>query len=218
MDVLRHLYHFLHLRSPERLRLPKIIQKLIHGIHTTQDDFHLRKTRCKTHCERGCTCRRIHLMKNPGRLRRNIGERAAFHRLHHDHLFAVPDCRFITQPGLNRFAVPIQVIDLKLYDIHFRMAGQDLIQQIRRVMKRKTDNPRLPVPFQFLQKLKFPVFFRDLIIRSIQPMQKIHIKIIDTAALQLKLKTAAAVIIGLHHISRQLIRQKKLLPGMTFHN
>ena len=45
--------------------------------------------------------------------------------------------RLIAFPGLDAFAVPIQIVELELHELHLRVLGQHLVQILRRVMEGK---------------------------------------------------------------------------------
>ena len=66
-----------------------------------------------------------------------IGQGAAFDRLHDDHGFAVFSGYFIAGTGLNILVFPVSIVDLQLNEFYVRMIRQNLIQQFGGVMERE---------------------------------------------------------------------------------
>ena len=79
------------------------------------------------------------VLEQLGGLRRHMSQNAALYRLHHHHLLAVLDGDFIAPAGLDILAVPVQIVDLQLDEVHLRVRGKNLVQQRGGVVERKTD-------------------------------------------------------------------------------
>ena len=62
---------------------------------------------------------------------RRICQHTALDRLHDNHRFAVLSGYFVAGFCLNRRSLPVCVVDLQLYELHFRVLVQDLLQLFR---------------------------------------------------------------------------------------
>lgn len=77
-----------------------------------------------------------------------------FDRLHDDNRFAVFYGYIIAGFALNPLAVPIQIVDLQLDKLHFRVPGEYIIQQVGRAMEGEAGNFYKPLRFFIQQPVK----------------------------------------------------------------
>ena len=188
---------------------------LLHGAHTGQDDLHSGQGLGKAHRPGGRTPIGVDFPQQSCRFLRQCGQAATLHRLHDDDLFAVPRRHLIAGSGLQRGALPVQIVDLQLNIIHLRVAGQDLIQQLGAVMIGKADLLCKPLFLQLREEFKLMELFCDAIVSGVEPVKQVHIEPFQPAALALLFKIALAVLFLLHLPGGQLIRHPVGFPGVA---
>ena len=84
------------------------------------------------------------------------------------------------------------------------MFCQNFVQQVCCVVVRKANFLRQAFFFQFLQESKFVVFFCQIVVLLVKPVQHIYIKIFHTATGQLGVELCPAVVIAFYIVACQL--------------
>ena len=177
----------------------------------------MRQALYETQCPGRHAAIRVDVPKQFLCFRRETRQRSTLDRLHPHDGFSVFFRHPIAVSRLNGGAVPVQIIDLELDNIHFRVGGENLVQQSCAVVIGKADFLCLSRRFQFPKECKFVELFADSVIVPVQPVKQIDIKIIYTAPLALLFKVNLAIGMGLNLPTRQLIRKDKGFPQMALH-
>ena len=142
---------------------------------------------------------------------------AALNGLHDNDLFTMTYCGLVTQASLYIRIFPVQIIDLELHKLHFRMFRQHLFQQIRPIVKRKTNMLHLSFHLFLPYKSECVQFLCLCIADCIYIVQNIVIDSIQPQSFQLALKYLFHLFLSLQQIQRQFIRDCIGKSRMSFY-
>ena len=143
----------------------------------------------------------------------HLGQRAALHRLHDDHRFAVFFGHLIALAGLHPFAVPVQIVQLQLDKFHLGVFGQHLVQQIGMVMEGETDMLDQPLFLLLLQPAEAVQLLVDFVMLGAHVVQQVIVKIPRAGLLQLGVEDLVPVLQVVDEACVQLVRQREGIPA-----
>ena len=199
----------------EILHIAGVVQQLGHIAHAGEHDLHVGLAGRETDGPgRHRGFRRVgfeHFLHRPG----HFGQRAALDRLHDDDRLAVLFGYLIAFAGLHALAVPVQIIDLELYKLHFRVLGQDAVQQVRMVVEGKADVPDHTLFLLLLQPGKAVQLFVDLVVLGAHVVQQVVVKIPRAGLFQLGVEDLVPILQRMDEARMQFVRQGEAVPRMA---
>ena len=145
----------------------------------------------------------------------HLGQRAALDRLHDNDRLAVLDGGLIALAGLHAFAVPVQIVQLQLHELHLRVFGQHAVQQLGVVVEREADVPHQALGLFLLQPGKAVQLGVDLVVVGADVVQQVIVKILDAGLAALLVKDAVAVLFGFQEPGVQLVRQREAVARVA---
>ena len=149
---------------------------------------------------------------------RRIRQHAALDRLHDDDGLVVFPRRFVTGPGLNGRIFPVAVIDLELYELHFRVRLQNGFQFLRRGMERETDMTDLAFLLLFLHEGPHIEVVEKFRAALAEIVQQIEIEIARARLFQRSLELCGGVFPRLAVDPGRVLRgELEFLPRITLH-
>ena len=125
--------------------------------------------------------------------------------------------RLIDGAGLDPFALPVQIVELDLDELHFRVLRQDPVQQLRRVVEGKAYMPHQALTPLLQKPVEAVILFIDRVAVGLDAMQQIIVEILRAGQLQLLLKDAVAVLKGVDKVAVELGGQRETIPGPAVH-
>ena len=119
--------------------------------------------------------------------------------------------------GVNPGAVPVQVVDLQLDELHLRVLGEDLVQQLRVVVVGEAR-----VLYQalglFLQQPVKAVELLELVVDvPLDAVEQVVVEIPGAGLFQLGVEDLVPVLQGVEEPGVELGGQGKALPGVAVH-
>ena len=147
--------------------------------------------------------------------RRKVHQSSSLDRLHDDHLSAVLYGNVVALLALNSGIVVIKIVYLKLNCLYLGLLGQDLVKYIRRVVERHCYMLDLSLSVMLVHRFKRLAALMLFIRVSVERMEKIKIKIFNSAYLKLLLKERTNLLLGLEKPIRKLVCQNVLTSVVT---
>ena len=150
-------------------------------------------------------------------LLRKLCQCTALDRLHDYDLFAMLYRRLIAPAGLYLCILPVQIVQLQLYELRLRMLCKDLIEHLCTVVEGKSDVLYLALCLFLHCKSKAVQTLHGLIMLRIQRVQKIIVKILHAAFFPLLVENALHILFFLQLHDRQLRRQRIAVAVLARH-
>lgn len=204
-------------QGDEVLHVGGVVLHLLHGGHAGEHHQHVVQAGGKPDAPGGDGQLRLLPAHQLLRLRREMDQLAALHRLHDHHLLAVFHRRLIAGPGLDGFAVPVEVVQLQLDDLHLRVLGEDLVQHRRTVVEGEAQVADLPLVPQLFHLLKGVELLRLGVGGGVQGVEPVVVHIVGAQPLELLGKIPAGVPVVLQQEGGQLGGDGEGVPGMPVH-
>ena len=120
--------------------------------------------------------------------------------------------------GLDPLALPVQIVELHLHKLHVGIFGQDLIQQLGRVVEGKAGVLHKAFGLLLEKPVEAVVFLVLQIVGGLDAVDEIIVKIACAGLLELFVEDPVAVLEGMEEAAVQLGGQRKAVPGIAVHN
>ena len=130
------------------------------------------------------------------------------------------DDGLIALAGLHPLVLPVQIVELDLDELHLRVGGQDLVQEVRLVMEGEAQVANLPRRLLLLEVGEGVQPLGRLIAGLVDVVEQVVIKVLHPAFLQLLVEDRVLVGLGaavLEAHEGHLRRQGEAVPAMALH-
>ena len=148
-----------------------------------------------------------------------IGQLATLHRLHHHHRLVVGHRHLVAAAGLHLGVLPVQIVDLKLDEVHLRVLGEHLLQQLGGAVEGEARLTDVPFRLLLLDKGEAVQPLGDLVVLVVDAVEQIVVEKLHAAALELELEHVGLLLGGgLFQLGQgQLGGQGEGVPGVPLH-
>ena len=109
----------------------------------------------------------------------------------------------------------VQVVKLELNDFDLGILRQDLVQELRGIVKGQPYMANLSLGFQLEGLLIGPALLVVVVVLLALSMHQVKVKIVHTAVRQLRLKQRAHIRLGFEKTAGELVRQQVALSGVA---
>ena len=208
---------FLLVQRLEILHVTGVVVKLLHIAHAAEHRQHIRQRSAVANCPRCRAHVGVHLFHHLLHFGRHICQTAAFHRLHHNHWFAVFFANLVALPALHG-AVPVDIVDLKLHIFKFGVCGKHMLQRFAVVVKRESDMLCLTLGFQLLQE--FPTVdtveqFDVILVDGVEP---VVVEILQPSSGELNVEHPLQIVVGGDFCCGHLVGHGVAFAWVSLHN